>query len=83
VLGNAETMMPFRIGAEDALVIGREFEAKFDPVDLISLPNYTVYLKLMIDRAEALAKMRPALLARNGPPERSIVATTAVWVIAR
>lgn len=51
VLGNAGTMISFRIGAEDALVIGREFEAKFEPVGLISLPNYTVYLKLMIDRA--------------------------------
>jgi uncharacterized short protein YbdD (DUF466 family) len=31
-------------------VIGREFEPVFEPVDLIGLPNYRIYLKLMIDR---------------------------------
>jgi hypothetical protein len=50
VLGNAGTLIVFRIGAEDAMVISREFIPTFLPEDLISLPNFTIYLKLLIDR---------------------------------
>lgn len=50
VLGNAGTLIVFRIGAEDATVISREFMPTFEPEDLISLPNFTIYLKLLIDR---------------------------------
>jgi type IV secretion system coupling TraD/TrwB family protein len=49
VLGNAGTIISFRLGAEDAGFIAREFEPVFDRVDLISLPNHDIYLKLMID----------------------------------
>jgi hypothetical protein len=51
VLGNVGTMIAFRLGAEDAHVIARELAPEFDPEDLLSLPNHTVYLKLMIDGA--------------------------------
>lgn len=49
VLGNAGTLISFRLGAEDAAFIAREFEPKFDAVDLLSLPNHDIYLKLLID----------------------------------
>lgn len=49
VLGNAGTIISFRIGAEDAPYLGREFQARFQPNDLMQLPNYNMYLKLMID----------------------------------
>jgi len=32
-------------------VISREFAPEFEPEDLLNLPNYTIYLKLMIDGA--------------------------------
>ena len=35
----------------DSAAIGREFEPVFAPQDLVNLPNYSVYLKLMIDGA--------------------------------
>lgn len=49
VLGNVGTLISFRIGPEDAAVISREFEALFDPVDFMRLPNRNIYLTLMID----------------------------------
>jgi len=49
VLGNAGTLISFRVGAEDAAYLEREFEPVFVAQDLIRLPNHRIYLKLMID----------------------------------
>ena len=49
VLGNAGTIISFRVGAEDAPYLAREFTEVFDETDLVQLPNYHIYLKLMID----------------------------------
>jgi hypothetical protein len=49
VLGNVGTLISFRIGPEDAMVLAREFEPVFDVLDLVNLPNHHIYLKLMID----------------------------------
>ncbi len=49
VLGNAGTLISFRVGAEDAPYLAREFQPKFEVEDLLNLPNRHIYLKLMID----------------------------------
>src|SRR5947209_9233451 len=49
ILGNAGTIITFRIGLADALLLEKEFHPELAAVDLISLPNYHIYLKLMID----------------------------------
>lgn len=49
VLGNAGTLVAFRVGAHDARLLAPEFEPVFKPQDLMNLPNYNIYLKLMID----------------------------------
>jgi len=49
VLGNVGTLISFRLGPEDARMIAREYEPVFAPLDLMSLPNHNIYLKLMID----------------------------------
>jgi len=49
VLGNAATIIAFRVGAEDAPYMAQEFHDRFEPIDLMQLPNHHVYLKLMID----------------------------------
>ena len=49
LLGNAGTVIVFRVGAVDAGFLAREFDPVFSPTDLLSLPNYTVYLRLLID----------------------------------
>jgi hypothetical protein len=37
------------VGAEDASYLAREFQARFEPLDLMQLENHHIYLKLMID----------------------------------
>jgi len=49
VLGNVGTLVSFRVGPADATVIAEEFAPEFSAADLMSLPNYRIYLKLMID----------------------------------
>jgi hypothetical protein len=49
VLGNAGTVIAFRVGAEDAPYLVREFTERFEPADFLQLPNYRIYIKLMID----------------------------------
>lgn len=49
IFGNCGTLISFRIGSEDAIHISKEMYPKFGLEDLINLPNYNIYLKLMID----------------------------------
>ena len=49
ILGNAGTIIVFRVGPVDAGFLAKEFDPVFSPTDLLSLPNYTVYLRLLID----------------------------------
>lgn len=49
VVGNAGTLISFRVGAEDAPYLAREFQPKIEVADLVNLPNHSIYLKLMID----------------------------------
>ena len=51
VLGNAATTISFRVGPEDAVLLAREFQPKFEVEDIINLANRDIYLKLMIDGA--------------------------------
>lgn len=49
IFGNVGTMIVFRVGADDAEFLEKEFEPEFTPQDIVNLPNYKVYTKLMID----------------------------------
>lgn len=49
VFGNVGTMISFRVGATDAEFLEKEFTPEFLMADLINLPNYHIYLKLMVD----------------------------------
>lgn len=49
ILGNVGTIISFRLGLTDAEMLEREFYPVFSANDLIRLPNYHIYLKLMID----------------------------------
>jgi len=49
VLGNVGTLISFRLGVVDARYMAKEFFPVFDFDDIARLPNYTIYLKLMID----------------------------------
>jgi hypothetical protein len=47
ILGNVGTTVAFRVGAADAALLEPEFSPEVRVEDLVSLPNYHVYLKLM------------------------------------
>ena len=49
IFGNVGTIICFRIGAEDAEFLEREFLPEFMAEDLVNLTKYNIYLKLMID----------------------------------
>ena len=50
VVGNVGTLISFRVSATDASYLAREFEPVFSLADLVALPNFHIYLRLMIDR---------------------------------
>jgi len=49
ILGNVGTIICFRLGAEDAYLMEKEIGPNFTVRDLIDLPSYHIYLRLMID----------------------------------
>jgi len=55
IFGNVGTIISFRLGAEDARILAREFYPHFEEIDLTNLSNYHIYLKLLIDGASSKA----------------------------
>jgi type IV secretory pathway TraG/TraD family ATPase VirD4 len=53
VLGNAGTIVSFRIGVEDADILQKEFAPVFGSYDLLNVEQYTAYVKLLIDNTAA------------------------------
>ena len=53
VFGNVGTLVVFRVGAADAEFLENEFSPEVTIEDLVGLPNYRVYLKLMIDQVRS------------------------------
>ena len=51
IFGNVGTMIVFRVGATDAAYLAKEFHPVFSEDDLVNLPRYSMYLKLMINGA--------------------------------
>lgn len=49
VFGNVGTLVIFRVGAADSEALAPEFAPIFYEEDLVNLPKYEFYLKLMID----------------------------------
>lgn len=49
IFGNVGTLIAFRVGASDAELLEKEFQFEFTADDLVNLPNYHIYLRLMID----------------------------------
>jgi len=60
VFENVGTLVSFRVGPESAEYLAREFQPEIGELDLVSLPRYHIYLRLMV----------------NGTPSRPFSATT-------
>ncbi|MFH1193619.1 MAG: type IV secretion system DNA-binding domain-containing protein [bacterium] len=75
VFGNVGTHIVFRVGAADAAAFEEEFTPVFLPEDLVNLPKYDIYLKLMIDGAASQpfsARTLPPIGAPTGSREKVI-----------
>ncbi|MBU1015572.1 type IV secretory system conjugative DNA transfer family protein, partial [Patescibacteria group bacterium] len=55
VFGNVGSMLTFKIGAQDAEYMAKEFAPVFSEQDLINIANYQAYLKLNINNATSRA----------------------------
>jgi len=49
IFGNVGTIVCFRVGAEDAEFLEKEFLPQFSAQDLVNLAKYNIYVKLLID----------------------------------
>ncbi|MDH4358695.1 MAG: type IV secretion system DNA-binding domain-containing protein [Candidatus Berkelbacteria bacterium] len=49
VFGNVGSIVSFRVGPEDALLLAKEFEPRFTDADIVNLGVREIYLKLSID----------------------------------
>ena len=67
ILGNVGTMVVFRIGASDAEVFAQEFAPEFKIADFTNLPNYHIYLKMMIN-GKISSPFSAVTLPPNSPP---------------
>jgi CxxC-x17-CxxC domain-containing protein len=70
VFGNVGTIITFRIGAEDAEFLEREFAPQFSANDLVNLSKFNYYIKLMIDGVASHAFSANTIPPRS-LPERS------------
>jgi type IV secretory pathway TraG/TraD family ATPase VirD4 len=65
ILGNAGTLISFRVGAEDASILVQELHERFSNLDLLQLPNYQIYIKLMIDGTPSKPFSAVTLLSKS------------------
>lgn len=74
VLGNAGTIISFRVGPQDASLIASEFDPVLSAMNVLNLPNYHIYLKLMIDGAPSrpfsAVTLQPEEALRLGQKQR-------------
>jgi CxxC-x17-CxxC domain-containing protein len=80
VFGNVGTIATFRIGAEDAEFLEKEFEPVFLIQDLVNLPNRNIYIKLMIDgltgSAFSASTLSPIDLSKTAANAEKVIKVT-------
>jgi len=75
VFGNVGTIIAFRVGSADAQVLEKEFAPVFTADDLVNIPKYNIYLKLMIDGVASnpfSAVCLPPITQETGSAEKVI-----------
>lgn len=65
VFGNVGSMISFQVGSDDAEDLSLQFEEMVTPKDILSLPKYHAYLRLMIDGIPS----KPFSVATLPPPD--------------
>ncbi len=70
IFGNVGTIIVFRVGAEDAEFLEKEFSPECTAEDLVNLAKYNIYIKLMIDGI-ASPPFSAETLPPFNPPKKS------------
>ncbi len=87
VFGNVGTLISFRVGAEDAEWLEKEFTPEFLATDIVNLGKYNIYLKLMIDglagRPFSAQTMPPMPIPEKSFVDRIIKASRDKYSIPR
>lgn len=81
VLGNVGTMISFRVGSEDAALLApafSKFPGQLQPQDLTNLPNYTAYVRLLVDGTPSPPFSLSTLPPPIGEDRKDIVIQTSV-----
>jgi len=69
VLGNVGTIGAFRIGAEDAEFLEKQFEPGFSRFDLVNLDNFSLILKMMLNNKVSTPFKMETYPPKVGRPE--------------
>lgn len=75
IFGNVGTMITFRVGADDAEFLEKEYEPVYTMNDLVNLTKFQIYLKLMINGVASSpfsAKTLPPISQPTGNLEKVI-----------
>ncbi len=87
VFGNAGTLISFRVGAEDGEFLEKEFAPAFGVGDLVNLPKYNIYIKLMIDgvagRPFSAETLPPLFKQEKSYTEEIIKCTRETYAVPR
>ena len=76
VLGNAGTLISFRVGVEDAEILAPMFAPRVHIEDLVELPNWEAFMRLHLDQAPT--PPFSIVTERPGGPERAETAAALV-----
>jgi CxxC-x17-CxxC domain-containing protein len=71
VFGNVGTIITFRMGAEDAEFLEKEFTPELIPEDLVNLAKYNIYTRLMVEGVATRPFSAETLPPSPSPPEKS------------
>lgn len=70
VFENVGTLIAFRVGSESAEYLAREFQPEIEELDVVSLPRYQIYLRLMVNGVPSRVFSGRTFDARTHPMAR-------------
>ncbi len=86
VFGNVGTIITYRVGSPDAVFLEKEFEPRFMAPDIINLPKYNIYLRLLIDGVASQpfsAVTLPPIAQRTASEEKVLKVTRERYALPR
>jgi len=69
VIGNIGSMATFRVGADDAEFLAKQYEPTFNQQDLMNIDNFNAYLKLLINNQTSTPFNIRIPFRKEGNPE--------------